>query len=142
MNETERQAEIEKIERELQILQRRYANLDRAGERMRIMTYALPLAFIGAVILALLSVDLLWGSLVALVLLLIGLAFWRAWLVWMRRWSSQSVRWIDHAGWFPGHGYLVPYWADWFAVKRSEAMAVEDMVAERMERLARLRGNC
>ena len=139
MDETERQAEIEKIERELQILQSRYANLDRAGKRMRIMTYALPFAFIGAVVAALLSVDLLWGGVVALVVLLIGLPFCLVWLGWIRRWSSETVRWIDHAGWFPGHGYVLEYSADWFAVKRSEAMAIEDMVAERMERLARLR---
>ena len=138
MYETERQKEIDKIERELEILQRRYANLDRAGKRMRVMTYALSVGFVGILIVALLSLDLLWGGLIALSLLLVGMPFW---LVWMRSRPSGTVRWIDHAGWFPGSGYIIPYSADWFAVKRTEATAIEDMVAERVERLARLRGN-
>jgi hypothetical protein len=48
-------------------------------------------------------------------------------------WSFHRVRWIDLVGWQPP-GLLG------INVKRSEAMAIEDMIAERTRRLAELRG--
>lgn len=45
----------------------------------------------------------------------------------------RSVRWIDLVGWQPPGIYGV-------SVKRSEATAIEDMIAERLDRLAQLRG--
>ncbi len=131
MNETERQAEIEKIEHELQILQRRYANLDRAGKRMRIMSYLFALGFGGIFVAALLSIDLLGGFIVLIVIVPIALALWSLW-----RRLEPPQRWIDVACSVWG----MPAWD--VGPGRNEAMAVEDMVAERMERLARLRGNC
>ncbi|MFD0986737.1 hypothetical protein [Methyloligella solikamskensis] len=130
MYETERQAEIEEIERELQILRRRYANLDRAGKRMRIMTYLFALGFGGIVIASLLSIDLLGGGIVLIVILPIAFALW---IFWRRLEPPQ--RWIDVACTAWGVGA----WGE--GPGRTEAMAIEDMVAERMERLARLRGN-
>jgi hypothetical protein len=46
-------------------------------------------------------------------------------------WSFHRVRWIDLVGWQPG--------ALGISAKRSEAMAIEDMIAERARRLAELR---
>jgi hypothetical protein len=129
MNETERQAEIEKIEHELRLLQRRYANLERAAKRMRLMTYLLVLGFIGVFVAGVLSIDLLGGGIVLAFMVPAGLGFCAVW----RRFDTGG-RWIDSAS--------VPFGWWGAGMKRTEAMGVEDMVAERMERLARLRGNC
>ena len=45
----------------------------------------------------------------------------------------RSVRWIDLVGWQPPGIYSISF-------ERSEAMAIEDMIAERLDRLAELRG--
>ena len=44
----------------------------------------------------------------------------------------RSVRWIDLVGWQPPGIYGISF-------ERSEAMAIEDMIAERLDRLAELR---
>jgi hypothetical protein len=127
MDTTDREAEIREIERELQILQRRYANLDAAGRQLRagfyIMIGLLITFMIVAAIMSHLPALLLWMGVLVFALL----------NIWATTRLFPDLRLIDWVGWWPGR----PRWG----VKRSEAEAGEDMVAERMERLARLKVN-
>lgn len=140
MHETERQAEIERLERELLILRERHANLDRGGGRLRIFSYAVPIVLgvlAGAFIVGLFLKDPVAAIVVVAVVLLsvlVALAVSVPYARIMEKRVDRPIRWIDYADFFG-----VGIWR--FAVRQSEASAVEDMVAERTERLARLRGN-
>jgi hypothetical protein len=73
MDTTDREAEIREIERELQILQRRYANLDAAGRQLRagfyIMIGLLITFMIVAAIMSHLPALLLWMGVLVFALL-------------------------------------------------------------------------
>jgi hypothetical protein len=131
-----REDEIRQIEQDLDNLVRSYWALEDAVKWLK-------LGF-GANVMALIAIGL-WGvvtdraGLVAIsigLLLLCGLAV----LLGPRSvspglaMSGRGVRWIDVVGWKPPGFFGV-------SVKRSEAMAVEDMIADRRNRLAQLQEN-
>jgi hypothetical protein len=125
--------EIRALERDLENLERRYGSLEDAVRWLK-------LGF-GANVVALIAFAI-WGvavgnaGLVALTLALLVLCALAALLGPLTvspglAWSGRGARWIDVVGWQPP-GMLG------LSVKRSEAMAVEDMIAERRSRLAQL----
>lgn len=128
MTDADGDTEIRQLEDDLRNLQRRYAILELSGRRLRIMHYVLL-----AALAALALVSAVMGHLgpsalataVLVVAIVVDLASARAY---------PELRWIDQANWRDFGFYP-------WTVKRTEAQAVEDMVAERMERLARLKGN-
>ncbi|HZJ11222.1 MAG TPA: hypothetical protein VFD26_01035 [Methyloceanibacter sp.] len=128
MDETERENEISQIEHDLGNLQRRYAILHRSARRMRISSYFLIVALVGFIVAGIVT-----GNLAALVA---STAFLMTAILsaLVTLYVFPKVRWIDLAGWSPEGIWGVSIW-------RTEAMAVEDMVAERVERLASLKGN-
>jgi hypothetical protein len=127
MKDADRENEIRRIEADLRNFQRRYANLDRSARRVRMSFY-----FLIAVLAAFIVAGAVMGHPAPLVASAMPLS-----IVILSAWAIArlypELRWIDYVGWSPG------YWR--WAVKQTEAMAVEHMVAERLERLARLKGN-
>ena len=128
-----REEEIRRIEQDLENLIRRYGELEDAVKWLKLgfgafMVALLVLAVWGAVVgnaglfAASIAFLLLCGlaALVGPLSVSPGLA-----------WSGRGARWIDIVGWQPP-GILG------LSVKRSEAMAVEDMIADRRSRLAQL----
>lgn len=127
VTDAERQKEIQQLEQDLRNLQRRYAHLDRAARRFRAGFYVL-VAAMGIVIFVFAVMGRLPAALFSAAVLLATILF-----IFAYGRMFSELRLIDWVGWWPGH-------VRW-GVKRSEAEAVEDMVAERIERLARLKGN-
>jgi hypothetical protein len=122
-----RRSEILQLEQDLANLHRRYATLKQSVRILQVGFRALALvaiAFMGwAVILANI------GLAVAMILFLLALVA----LIGPRiLFADPEPGWIDVVSWKP-IGMFGPN------VKRSEAMAVEDMIAERTRRLEALR---
>jgi hypothetical protein len=122
-----RRSEILQLEQDLANLHRRYATLKQSVRILQVGFRALALvaiAFMGwAVILANI------GLAVAMILFLLALVA----LIGPRiLFADPEPGWIDVVSWKP-IGMFGP------DVKRSEAMAVEDMIAERTRRLEALR---
>ncbi len=120
---TDRKADIRQIEHDLRNLQRRYAALDRSARRMKMRLHVFV-----ATLVALIVAGVATGNGAALfvpTMLLVmtgGLAY-----------ACRHWRWIDLTTWTT-LGILS------VGIKRTEAEAVEDLVAERVARLARLKG--
>jgi len=127
VTDAERQKEIQQLEQDLRNLQRRYAHLDRAARRFRAGFYVL-VAVMGIVIFVFAVMGRLPAALFSAAALLATILF-----IFAYGRMFSELRLIDWVGWRPG--------AIRWGVKRSEAEAVEEMVAERMERLARLKGS-
>jgi hypothetical protein len=125
-------SEIHRLEQDLENLAARYSALLQAALWLR-----RGFVFFAALLICLMAMGVVIGNLafaatMALPLLLIvaiGLIGPRGLTPWL-----PGGRWIDAVGWKPP-GY---YGA---AVQRSEAMAVEDMIADRTQRLAALRAD-
>jgi len=124
MSGTERDREIREIEHDLTNLQRRYATLDRAANRARIASYVF-IAALGALILAGAVLGKPAVSVTFAVVLIVVLL-----TAWSTARMNPELRWIDYVGWSPEG-----------LIKQTEAMAVEHMIAERLQRLAKLREN-
>jgi hypothetical protein len=128
-----RQDEIRQIEQDLSNLERRYGSLEDAVKWLKLGFGANVVALIGFAVLgvAIGNAGLVATTLALLVLCglaaLAGPVSVSAGLAW----SGRGARWIDVVGWQPP-GILG------LGVKRSEAMAVEDMIADRRRRLAQL----
>ena len=132
-DEQSREVEIGRIEQDLENLERRYVALQGAVKWLK--------RGFGANVAALIAIAF-WGGvagkagLVALALALLALSGLAA-LVGPASlgvglaWSGRGARWIDVVGGRP-LGILG------LSVKRSEAMAIEDMIAQRRRRLALL----
>ncbi|HEV2986312.1 MAG TPA: hypothetical protein VGX46_18070, partial [Vicinamibacterales bacterium] len=123
MDDEARRSEILQLEQDLANLHRRYATLKQSVRILQVGFRALALvaiAFMGwAVILANI------GLAVAMILFLLALVA----LIGPRiLFADPEPGWIDVVSWKP-IGMFGP------DVKRSEAMAVEDMIAERTRRL-------
>ena len=118
--------EIRQIEDDLRNLRRRYGHLERAAWRVRLMFQLLV-----GVLAAGFVVGAIRGNPVALVVLVLLLVLVIA--TWTIARSYPEFRLMDYVGWSPEG-----YWR--LSIKQTEAMAVEHMVAERMERLAKLKG--
>jgi len=128
MTVAERDREIREIEHELTILKRRYANLDRTARWMRMAFYVLIIV-LGELIVA--------GAVLGLPAFSVGVALplIAALLIpWSVALSNPGMRWIDYVG-----GSSLGTWR--VGIKQTEAMAVEHMVAEGLERLAALEGH-
>jgi hypothetical protein len=122
-----RQIEIRQLEQDLDNLRRRYAALDTAVKYLKIGFVLLVIALI---IWAATTRN---GALAAALFILFVIAAALAYLgpisltpFWA--FGGPEPRWIDVVSW-------------WKGAKRSEAMAVEDMIADRKQRLAALRAS-
>jgi hypothetical protein len=124
--------QIRGVEQELETLELRYSDLARA-----VIWLKRGFTFFVVLLIGLIALGVIIGNwafvaaMAALLLLPVGAALMgpRALTPGLR-----DARWIDAVSWKPP-GYLGA------AVKRSEAMAVEDMIADRKERLAALRAH-
>jgi hypothetical protein len=121
-------SEIRQVEDDLRNLHRRYAHLERSARRLRISFYFLVVALAALIVGGAVMGNM--AALVSSVALLIIVIL----IAWASAHAHPELRWIDYAGWWPEGIYP-------WTVKRSEAQAVEDMAAERMERLAQLKRN-
>jgi hypothetical protein len=110
--------EIVHIEDDLRNLHRRYLVLDRSARQLRLAFYFLIAAL---VVIGIVGIAL--GNPGALVMSIFILG-----TVCAYAYCSRHGRWID--------------WSldDGLAVKRTEAQAIEDMVADRLKRLKELKG--
>jgi hypothetical protein len=125
-------SEIHRLEQDLENLAARYSALLQSALWLK-----RGFIFFAAVLICLMAVGVILGNLafvvtMALPLLLIaaiGLIGPRGLQPWL-----PGGRWIDAVGWKP-----IGYYGA--AVQRSEAMAVESMIAERTQRLAALRAD-
>jgi hypothetical protein len=122
-----RQSEILQLEQDLENLQRRYAALKQS---VRILQ-------VGLRVLALVAIAFIaWAAVIASIGLAVAMILFLLVLVLLTGprilFAEPEPGWIDVVTWRP-LGLLGP------SVKRSEAMAVEDMIAERTRRLEALR---
>ena len=118
-----RESEICEIEQDLKNLQRRYHHLERSARWTTITFYT----FIGVLVLLALAAS---ASGVGVLSMMIGFVIIGMCAV---AYAMREQRLIDAISWIG--------W-DWSRVPtRSEAMAIEDMVAERVERLKHLKAN-
>jgi len=122
-----RRSEILQLEQDLENLQRRYAALKQSVRILQVGLRVLALVAIAFIVWAAVIASI--GLAVAMILFLIALVV----LTGPRILFAEPERgWIDVVTWRP-LGLLGP------SVKRSEAMAVEDMIADRTRRLEELR---
>jgi hypothetical protein len=125
-----RQIEIRQLEQDLDNLRRRHAELDAAVRYLKIGFVLFVIALI-ALIIGAATLDN--GTLAVALFILFMIA---AVLAYLGPWSmtpfwafgGPEPRWIDVVSW-------------WRGANRSEAMAVEDMIADRKQRLAALRAS-
>jgi hypothetical protein len=122
-----RQIEIRQLEQDLDNLQRRYAAL---GAAVRYLKCGFTLLVIALIALIIWAATIGNGPLVAALFFLLMIAAVLAYLgplsltpFWA--FGRSKPRWIDVVSW-------------WRGAERSEAMAVEDMIADRKQRLAAL----
>jgi hypothetical protein len=123
MTSKDTQDEVRQIEHDLENLRRRNVTLDRSAHRMKVTFYV----FLGLLVV-LIAAAAVMGKIAPLVATVFALV-----VTCITAYAASNQRWIDRAMWVPW-GILV------IGMKRTEAMAVEDMVAERMARLAELKG--
>jgi hypothetical protein len=122
-----RQSEILQLEQDLENLRRRYAALKQSVRILQVGLRVLALVAIAFVVWAAVIANI--GLAVAMILFLLTLVV----LIGPRiLFAEPEPGWIDVVSWRP-LGMFGP------GVKRSEAMAVEDMIAERTRRLEALR---
>jgi hypothetical protein len=129
MDDEARRSEILQLEQDLANLQRRYASLQQSVRILQFGFRALALVALGFLILAVILRNI--GLAVAMILFLLGLVL----LIGPRiLFADPEPGWIDVVGWnWNRFGMFGPQ------SKRSEAMAIEDMIAERTRRLEALR---
>ena len=122
-----RRSEILQLEQDLANLHRRYATLKQSVRILQLGFRALALVAIAFMVWAIILANI--GLAVAMILFLLALVA----LIGPRiLFADPEPGWIDVVSWKP-IGMFGP------DVKRSEAMAVEDMIAERTRRLEALR---
>ena len=122
-----RRSEILQLEQDLANLHRRYATLKQSVRILQLGFRALALVAIAFMVWAVILANI--GLAVAMILFLLALVA----LIGPRiLFADPEPGWIDVVSWKP-IGMFGP------DVKRSEAMAVEDMIAERTRRLEALR---
>jgi hypothetical protein len=122
-----KRSEILQVEQDLANLHRRYATLKQSVRILQVGFRALALVAIAFMVWAVILANI--GLAVAMILFLLALMA----LIGPRiLFANPEPGWIDVVSWKP-IGMFGP------DVKRSEAMAVEDMIAERTRRLEALR---
>jgi hypothetical protein len=122
-----KRSEILQLEQDLANLHRRYATLKQSVRILQLGFRALALVAIAFMVWAIILANI--GLAVAMILFLLALVA----LIGPRiLFADPEPGWIDVVSWKP-IGMFGPN------VKRSEAMAVEDMIAERTRRLEALR---
>ena len=122
-----RRSEILQLEQDLANLYGRYAALQQSVRILQMGLRALGVIAIGFLVCAVILANI--GLAVMMILFLLGLVI----LIGPRMlFAVPEPGWIDVVGWKP-FGMLGPQ------VKSSEAMAIEDMIAERTRRLEALR---
>jgi hypothetical protein len=128
------QDEIRQIEQDLENLERRYATLEDAVRWLKLGFRVIAAALIALAIVSLIigRYDLVAVATGFLLLIALGVGLGPRSLGPGLPWARRQTRWIDIIGWRPPGVLGV-------GVKRSEAMAIEDMIADRQSRLARLR---
>lgn len=114
--------EIAKIERELDILRTRYATFGRWARIMQWFFLSLAVAIAASIVSYGIARDSLVAVGIAIAIVVIAGGAYLAYLI-----SDTGIRWIDLAA--PGIDYA----------KRSEAAAIEVMIADREARLAKIR---
>ncbi|MBV8825933.1 MAG: hypothetical protein JO220_13185 [Hyphomicrobiales bacterium] len=122
-----KRSEILQLEQDLANLHRRYAALSQSVRILQIGFRALGLSAIALVVLAIILGNI--GLAVAMILFVLALLVMTGPKMLL---GTPEPGWIDVVSWRP-FGIFGP------AVKRSEAMAIEDMIAERTRRLEALR---
>ncbi len=127
---TVEETEIERIERELDILHARYELFRKSAAAMRVvLVIGIPLflAVLTVVLLPTLRADPLYGGFaLALPIAIIGLMAWVSWRTSPGGWMIDFVSMFGR-----GHGFA------WTGA-RSEADGIEQMIAAREQRLAEL----
>jgi hypothetical protein len=127
MDDEARRDEILQLEQDLANLHGRYAALQSSVRILQIGFRALAFVAVAFIVLAIILANI--GLAVVMILFLIGLLA----LIGPRMlFTHPEPGWIDVVGWNP-FGIFGP------GAKRSEAMAIEDMIAERTRRLEALR---
>ena len=122
-----RRSEILQLEQDIANLNRRHATLKHSVRLLQVGFRALGLVAIAFLVLAVILANI--GLAVAMILFLLALVV----LIGPKMlFADPEPGWIDVVGWKP-LGTFGPQ------PKRSEAMAVEDMIAERTRRLEALR---
>jgi hypothetical protein len=122
-----KRSEILQLEQDLANLHRRYATLKQSVRILQVGFRALALVAIAFMVWAIILANI--GLAVVMILFLLALVA----LIGPRiLFADPEPGWIDVVSWKP-IGMFGPN------VKRSEAMAVEDMIAERTRRLEALR---
>ena len=127
MDDEARRSEILQLEQDLANLRGRYAALQSSVRILQIGLRVLALVALAVLVWAVVVANI--GLAVVMILFLLGLLA----LIGPRMlFTHPEPGWIDVVGWNP-FGIFGP------GVKRSEAMAIEDMIAERTRRLEALR---
>jgi hypothetical protein len=127
MDDEARRSEILQLEQDLANLHRRYATLQQSVRILQVGFRALALVAIAFLVVAVILANI--GLAVVMIVFLLALV-----LLAGRRmlFSDPEPGWIDVVGWKP-LGTFAP------RVAQSEAMAIEDMIAERTRDLEALR---
>jgi hypothetical protein len=136
---TDRDAEIDQLKRELEVLRERYALYCRMGRILKLFCVTIiPLFAIGAIVLAikLIQSDARSGVFLIAVGLLFGAIIWLI--------GSSDLRWIDLAsgqirGIYDPHFFYPDI--DVHERRRSDAELIEQQIADRERRLSEL-GQC
>jgi hypothetical protein len=131
-----RQREIEQLEQDLANLRRRYAALEQAVRFLRwgFWGYVIVLTgLIGWAVIIVRNGNLAVALVILLIILVVGARIGPGALRPSLTSLDRKPRWIDAIGRGPPRSFGV-------GVKRSEATAIEDMIADRQRRLAALRG--
>jgi len=127
MDDEARRSEILQLEQDLANLHDRYATLQQSVRILQIGFRVLALVAVAFLVLAVILVNI--GLAVAMILFLLAVIA----LIGPRMlFATPEPGWIDVVGW-KAFGMFEP------DAKRSEAMAIEDMIAERTRRLEALR---
>jgi len=133
---TDRDAEIDQIKRELDVLRVRYALYCRMGRILKLFCVTIiPLFAIGASVLAIMLIQ--WDPSFGLVFIVVGLLFGASiWLI-----GRSDLRWIDLAS-GQVRGIYEPYFfypdVDARERRRSDAEVIEQQIADRERRLSEL----
>ena len=135
---TDRDAEIDQIKRELDVLRARYAFYCRMGGILKLCCVTIiPLSAIGALIVAIKLIQSDTRSDLFLVFIAVGLLF--GGIIWLI--ARSDLRWIDLASW-QRRGIYEPYFfypdIDAHERRRSEAEVIEQQIADRERRLSEL----
>jgi hypothetical protein len=132
IDDPSRQSEIQQLEHDLANLQRRYKALEQSVRILRFGFYGfiiIIIVLIGWAAVVVGNGDLAGALVIPIIILVIAASLGPRALRPGLMFLDRKPRWIDVVGWKPPGVVGV-------SVKRTEAMAIEDMIADRQRRLA------